>query len=126
MYHKQKDLVSKNMDFESDQDCEIVRVELPSFMHGIDFTKTYDTHEESFRQIEHSNQVIKEYSYESDLELEMAREGFNILRSLFGLDYAKTHEEHIDNLHTMEDEVKNPAHKVPHKSYHHLRKTYHA
>lgn len=43
-YHEQEDLVSKNMDFELDQDCEMVSV-------GIDFTKTYDMHEESFSQL---------------------------------------------------------------------------
>ena len=62
----------------------MVNVELPRCMLGLDFTKTYDEHEESFRQIKHCNQVIEEDSYESDLELEMAREGFEILRNILG------------------------------------------
>jgi hypothetical protein len=33
------------MNLESNQDYEMVSVELPSCMSGIDFTKTYDTHE---------------------------------------------------------------------------------
>jgi hypothetical protein len=43
--YEQTDLVSKNMDLESNQDYEMVSVELPSCMSGIDFTKTYDTYE---------------------------------------------------------------------------------
>ena len=56
------------------------------------------THNESFRQIEHSNQVIKEDSHKSDLELEMAREGFEILRNMFRLDSTKTHDEDKDGV----------------------------
>ena len=46
-HHDQKDLVFKNMEPKPEQDCEMVIVELPSCMRGIDF-KTYDTREESF------------------------------------------------------------------------------
>jgi hypothetical protein len=65
------------------------------------------THDESFRQIEHSNHVIGEDSYESDLELEMAREGFEILRNMFGLDSTKTHDVDIIDIETRKDEVNN-------------------
>jgi hypothetical protein len=43
--YEQDDLVSKNMNLESNQDSEMVSFELPSCMSGIDFTKTYNTHE---------------------------------------------------------------------------------
>jgi hypothetical protein len=43
--YERDDLVSKNMNLESNQDYEMVSVELPSCMSGIDFTKTYDTYE---------------------------------------------------------------------------------
>ena len=42
--YEQDDLVSENMNLESNQDYEMVSVELLSCMSGIDFTKTYDIH----------------------------------------------------------------------------------
>jgi hypothetical protein len=65
------------------------------------------THDESFRKIEHCNQVIEEDSYESDLELEMAREGFEILRNMFGLDSTKTHDVDIGDIEIRKDDVSN-------------------
>ena len=49
-HHDQKDLVFKNMEPKPEQDCEMVDVKILSCMCGINF-KTYDTREESFRQI---------------------------------------------------------------------------
>ena len=43
------------------------------------------------------------------LEFEIGRERFEILRSVFGLDPTKTHDEHIGDLDTMENEVRNPS-----------------
>ena len=86
----------------------MVIVEPPSCIRGIDF-KTYDTREESFRQIEHSDQIFENNSYESDQEFEMAKEGFEILRSVFGLDHTKTHDEHLGDLDIMENKVETPS-----------------
>jgi hypothetical protein len=69
--------------------------------------ETQGTHDESFRQIEQCNQVIEEDSYESDLELEMAREGFEILRNMFGLDSTKTHDTDSGDIEIWKDEVSN-------------------
>jgi hypothetical protein len=63
--------------------------------------------DESFSQIEHCNQFIEEGSYESDLELEMAREGFEILRNMFRLDSTKTRDEGIGDVDKRKDEVNN-------------------
>ena len=43
--YEQEGIASKNMGLESNQDSEMVSVELPSCMSGIDFSKIYDTHE---------------------------------------------------------------------------------
>ena len=56
------------------------------------------THDESFRQIEHSYQAVEEGSYESDLELEMARKGFETLKNMFGLNSTKIHDEDKDEV----------------------------
>ena len=78
-------------------------------MLGLDFTKTYDEHEESFRQKEHSDQVIENDSYESDQEFEMNRKGFEIPRCMLGIDFSKIHNKNIGDLDAMEDEAKNPS-----------------
>ena len=88
--------------YESDRDYEMVNVELPRCMLGLDFTKTYDKHEESFRQMEHSDQVVGNDSYESDQEFEM---GFEIPRCMLGIDFNKTHNKLIGSLDTRKDEV---------------------
>ena len=72
--------------YESDRDYEMVNVELPRCMLGLDFTKTYNKHEESFRHMEHSDQVVGNDSYESDQEFEMA---FEIPRCMLGIDFNK-------------------------------------
>ncbi|GJR77946.1 hypothetical protein Tco_0090311 [Tanacetum coccineum] len=84
-YHEQQDLVCQNKDFKSQ--------EIPR---------------ESYRQQEHSDQISEKDSYELDHEFEMAREGFEILRFMFGLDF-KTHDKHIGDLDKMENEVENPS-----------------
>jgi hypothetical protein len=89
--------------------CEMVNVKPPRCMLGLDFTKTYDEHEESFKQKEHKDQVIENDSYESDQEFEMNRKGFEIPRCMLGIDFSKIHNKHIGNLDTMEDEVDNPS-----------------
>lgn len=88
---------------------EMVNVKPPRFMLGLDFTKTYDEHEESFRQKEHSDQVIENDSYESDQEFEMNSKGFEIPRCMLGIDFSKIHNKHIGDLYVMEDKAKNPS-----------------
>ena len=92
--------------YESDRDYEMVNVELPRCMLGLDFTKTYDKHEEPFRQMEHSDQVVGNDSYESDQEFEM---GFEIPRCMLGVDFSKIHNKHIGDLDVMQDKAKNPS-----------------
>ncbi|GJV44823.1 hypothetical protein Tco_1429359, partial [Tanacetum coccineum] len=58
------------------------------------------------KQQEHNDQMSEKDSNELGHEFEMAREGFEILRSMFGLD-SKTHDKHIGDLDKMENEVEN-------------------
>jgi hypothetical protein len=92
--------------YESGRYCEMVSVKPSRCMLGLDFTKTYNEHEESFRQKEHSDQVIENDSYESDQEFEMNRKGFEIPRCMLGIDFSKIHNKHIGDLDVMEDKVK--------------------
>ncbi|GJZ41691.1 hypothetical protein Tco_0588577 [Tanacetum coccineum] len=62
-YHERQDLVFKNKDFESQ-----------------------GTPEESFKQQEHRDQVSEKDFYELDHKFEMAKEGFEILREVPGVD----------------------------------------
>ncbi|GJY20916.1 hypothetical protein Tco_0393482 [Tanacetum coccineum] len=57
--------------------------------------KSQETPKESFRQQEHNDQVSEKDYYELDHKFEMAREGFKILRFMFGLDF-KPHDKHIE------------------------------
>nr|GEZ09750.1 ribonuclease H-like domain-containing protein [Tanacetum cinerariifolium] len=82
-YHEQQDLVFQNKDF-----------------------KSHETTKETFRQLEHSDQINEKDSYELEHEFEMAREGVKILRFKFGLD-SKTHDKHIGELDKMADEAEN-------------------
>ncbi|GJV40516.1 hypothetical protein Tco_1418956 [Tanacetum coccineum] len=70
-YHEQQDLIFRNKGF-----------------------KSQETPKESFRKQEHSDHVSEKDSYELDHEFEMAREGFEILRFMIGLD-SITHDKHI-------------------------------
>nr|GEY60948.1 hypothetical protein [Tanacetum cinerariifolium] len=82
-YHEQQDLVFQNKDF-----------------------KSHETTKETFRQLEHSDQISEKDSYKLEHEFEMAREGVKILRFKFGL-YSKTHDKHIGELDKMVDEAEN-------------------
>ncbi|GKC12709.1 hypothetical protein Tco_1009491 [Tanacetum coccineum] len=83
-YHEQQDLVFQNKGFNSQE-----------------------TPKESFTILEHSNQISEKDSYELDHKFEMAREGFEIPRFMFGLD-SITHDKHIGDLDKIEDKAENP------------------
>nr|GEU89345.1 hypothetical protein [Tanacetum cinerariifolium] len=72
-YHEQQDLVFHSKGF-----------------------KPQETPEESYRKQEYTDQGSTKDSYESNRKFKIAREGFKILRFMFGLDSSKSPDEHIE------------------------------